>query len=294
MRSNAAGWRNCQQRARFIPFAPFLNNAGVMGSEYTIKSPAEQDAMRAAGRAAASVLEFIGPQIKAGMTTDQINDLCHDYIVNTLGCTPAPLGYGATDSRPAFPRSVCTSVNNVICHGIPGDKLLKKGDVLNVDVTVIKDGFHGDTSQMFSVGDPGILAKRLAAVTREAMVAGIKVVKPGATLADIGYVIQQVVEKNGFSVVREYCGHGIGRIFHEDPQILHYRKPASDRKKAPEVDEQDLVLLPGMCFTVEPMVNAGKAETRLLPDGWTVVTKDRSLSAQWSTPCWSPKPGMKC
>ncbi len=252
-----------------------------MGSAYTIKSPAEQQAMRAAGLAAASVLEFLAPQVRAGMSTDEVNQICYDYIVNTLGCVPAPLGYGGTDSRPPFPKSICTSVNNVVCHGIPGEKILKKGDALNVDVTVIKDGFHGDTSMMFAIGDPGILARRLALVTREAMVAGIKQVRPGATLADIGIAIQQIVEKNGFSVVREYCGHGIGRVFHEDPQVLHYRKPAGERKRAPAADEQDLVLVEGMCFTVEPMVNAGRAETRLLPDGWTVVTKDRSLSAQW-------------
>ncbi len=251
-----------------------------MGSQYTVKTPAEQDAMRAAGRAAASVLEFIAPQIQAGMSTGQINDLCHRYITETLGCLPAPLGYGASGPRPAFPKSVCTSVNNVVCHGIPGDKVLKKGDVLNVDVTVIKDGFHGDTSQMFAIGDAGILASRLSLVARESMLAGIRQVKPGATLADIGGAVQQVVEKAGFSVVRDYCGHGIGRVFHEDPQILHYRKGPSERQRSGR-DDQDLALVPGMCFTIEPMVNAGRPETRLMPDHWTVVTKDRSLSAQW-------------
>ena len=235
----------------------------------TIKTPAEQDAMRAAGRAAASVLEHLASHVKPGVTTSAINDAGHAFV-QSLGCVPAPLGYGATRERPPFPKSLCTSVNHVVCHGIPGDKPLKKGDIVNVDVTVIKDGFHGDTSDMFTVGAPGVLAKRLVNVAREAMLAGIRVVKPGARLGDIGHAVQTVVEKNGFSVVRDYCGHGIGRIFHEDPQVLHYGRPGTGI----ELEE-------GMTFTIEPMVNAGRHETRLLPDGWTVVTKDHSLSAQW-------------
>lgn len=236
----------------------------------TIKTPAEQDAMRAAGRAAASVLEYLAPFVKAGATTGEINEQGHRYVSEVLGCVPAPLGYGGTADRPPFPKSLCTSVNHVVCHGIPGDKPLKKGDIVNVDVTVIKDGFHGDTSYMFVVGEAGVLAKRLVSVAREAMLAGIRVVKPGARLGDIGHAVQRVVEGNGFSVVRDYCGHGIGRIFHEDPQVLHYGRPGTG-----------IELQEGMTFTIEPMVNAGRHETRLLPDGWTVVTKDHSLSAQW-------------
>ncbi len=236
----------------------------------TIKTPAEQDAMRAAGRAAASVLEYIAPFVKAGVTTGYINDTAHRYVSEQLRCVPAPLGYGGTADRQPFPKSLCTSVNHVVCHGIPGDKPLKKGDIVNVDVTVIKDGFHGDTSYMFTVGEAGVLAKRLVNVAREAMLAGIRVVKPGAHLGDIGHAVQTVVESNGYSVVRDYCGHGIGRVFHEDPQVLHYGKPGTG-----------IELLEGMSFTIEPMVNAGRHETKLLPDGWTVVTKDHSLSAQW-------------
>ncbi|MES2886281.1 MAG: type I methionyl aminopeptidase [Pseudomonadota bacterium] len=236
----------------------------------TIKSPAEQDAMRAAGRAAASVLEYVAQYVKPGVTTGAINDHAHLYVKDVLGCIPAPLGYGGTADRPAFPKSLCTSVNHVVCHGIPGDKPLKKGDIVNVDVTVIKDGFHGDTSYMFMVGEPGVLAKRLVKTAQEAMWAGIRVVKPGTRLGDIGHAVQQVIERAGYSVVRDYCGHGIGRIFHEDPQILHYGKPGTG-----------LELKEGMTFTIEPMVNAGRHETRLLPDAWTVVTKDHSLSAQW-------------
>ena len=248
----------------------------------TIKSPAEQDAMRAAGRAAASVLEYLQPFVKAGVTTGAINDHAHQYVSEVLGCIPAPLGYGGTADRPAFPKSLCTSVNHVVCHGIPGDKPLKKGDIVNVDVTVIKDGFHGDTSYMFMVGEPGVLAKRLVKTAQEAMWAGIRVVKPGARLGDIGHAVQQVIERNGYSVVRDYCGHGIGRIFHEDPQILHYGKPGTG-----------LELQEGMTFTIEPMVNAGRHETRLLPDAWTVVTKDHSLSAQWEHTVLVTKTGVE-
>ena len=236
----------------------------------TIKTPEEQHLMLEAGRAAASVLNMIAPHVKPGVTTEALNRLCHDYIVDELKGIPAPLNYGGGGGRQPFPKSICTSVNHVVCHGIPGDKQLKRGDTINIDVTVIKDGFHGDTSQMFSAGEPSVLARRLSEVTREAMFAGIRKVRPGARLGDIGYAVQQVAEGNGFSVVREYCGHGIGRVFHEDPQILHYGRPGTG-----------LELVPGMTFTVEPMLNAGRPDVRLLPDGWTVVTKDHSLSAQW-------------
>jgi methionyl aminopeptidase len=235
----------------------------------TIKTPAEQQKMREAGQAAAQVLQMIAPYVKPGVSTEELNRICHDHIVKA-GDVPAPLGYGAAPGRPPFPKSVCTSVNHVVCHGIPGPKVLKKGDVVNIDVTVIKDGFHGDTSQMFYVGEPSILARRLAETAHEAMIEGIRLVRPGARLGDIGHVIQKYAEARGFSIVREYCGHGIGRIFHEDPQVLHYGKPGSGME-----------LVPGMTFTIEPMVNAGRPEVKLLPDGWTVVTKDHSLSAQW-------------
>ncbi|WPL18038.1 Methionine aminopeptidase [Thiorhodovibrio winogradskyi] len=230
----------------------------------TIKTPAEIDKMRIAGRLAAEVLDMIGEHIEPGITTDELDRICHDFIVNTQNAIPAPLNYRG------FPKSICTSVNNQVCHGIPSHKRLKKGDVLNIDVTVIKDGFHGDTSKMFTIGQPSVLASRLIDVTQQAMRAGIEVVRPGATLGDIGHAVQALVERNKFSVVREYCGHGIGRQFHEEPQVLHYGKPGDG-----------LVLQPGMCFTIEPMVNAGKRFIKQLPDGWTVVTKDRSLSAQW-------------
>jgi methionyl aminopeptidase len=236
----------------------------------TIKNTEERQKMRTAGAAAAEVLTMIAPHVKAGVSTQQINDLCHDYITNTLKCIPAPLNYGGGGGRVPFPRSVCTSVNHVVCHGIPGDKTLKRGDAINIDVTVIKDGWHGDTSQMFHIGAPTVLAKRLVDTTREAMIEGIKRVRPGARLGDIGHAVQRHAESRGYSIVREYCGHGIGRIFHEDPQVLHYGKAGSG-----------LELKTGMTFTIEPMVNAGKADVRLLPDGWTVVTKDHSPSAQW-------------
>lgn len=238
--------------------------------------------MRAAGRAAASVLEYLTPLIKPGMTTGEINSLGHRYVAEDLGCVPAPLGYGGTADRPPFPKSLCTSVNHVVCHGIPGEKPLKKGDIVNVDVTVIKDGFHGDTSYTYFIGEPGVMAKRLVHVAREAMLAGIHVVKPGARLGDVGHAVQAVIERNGYSVVRDYCGHGIGRVFHEDPQVLHYGKPGTG-----------LELQEGMTFTIEPMVNAGRHETRLLPDGWTVVTKDHSLSAQWEHTVLVTKTGFE-
>ena len=236
----------------------------------TIKSKSEQQAMREAGRLAADVLVMIAPHVQPGVSTGELDARCHDYIVNTQKAVPAPLNYGGGGGRPPFPKSICTSVNHVVCHGIPGPKTLKKGDIVNVDVTVIKDGFHGDTSCMFAVGEPAVLAKRLCDTAREAMLEGIRQVRPGARLGDIGHAIQKYTEARGFSVVREYCGHGIGRVFHEDPQVLHYGSPGTG-----------LVLAPGMTFTVEPMINAGRPEVRLLPDGWTVVTKDHSLSAQW-------------
>ncbi|WP_028007652.1 type I methionyl aminopeptidase [Solimonas flava] len=236
----------------------------------TIKTPEEQQKMREAGAAAAEVLMILEPYVKPGVTTDELNRICHEYIVDKLDCIPAPLHYGGGNGRPPFPKSICTSVNHVVCHGIPGPKVLKKGDVLNVDVTVIKDGWHGDTNRMYYVGEPSILARRLCETTHEAMIEGIRQVRPGARLGDIGAVIQKYAESRGFSVVREYCGHGIGRGFHEDPQVLHYGRPGTG-----------LELLPGMTFTIEPMINAGKADVKLLPDAWTVVTKDHSLSAQW-------------
>lgn len=229
-----------------------------------IKTPDEIEKMRIAGRLAAEVLEMVETHVKPGVSTDELDRICHDYIVNTQGAIPAPLNYRG------FPKSICTSVNHQVCHGIPGDKVLKNGDIINIDITVIKDGFHGDTSKMFLIGEPSILAKRLCDITLEALHIGIAQVKPGAYLNEIGYAIQQFVESHKYSIVREYCGHGIGRNFHEDPQILHY----GTFEKGPE-------LLPGMCFTIEPMVNAGKRAVKLLPDGWTVVTKDRTLSAQW-------------
>ena len=231
----------------------------------TVKSADDIAKMRVAGRLAAEVLEMIGEHVRPGVTTGELDRICHNYIVEQQQAIPAPLNYRG------FPRSICTSVNNQVCHGIPGTKLLKKGDIVNIDITVIKDGWHGDTSKTFFVGDPSVLARRLVRVTRDAMLIGIEQVRPGATLADIGRAIQRFVERENFSVVEEYCGHGIGREFHEEPQVLHYYKPG----------DGNLVLEPGMCFTIEPMVNAGKRHVKLLPDGWTVVTKDRSLSAQW-------------
>lgn len=233
-----------------------------------IKTADEIAKMRIAGRLAAEVLEMIAPHVVPGVTTDQLNTICHDYIVNVQQAIPAPLNYG----NPPFPKSICTSVNHVICHGIPNDKPLKKGDIMNIDITVKKDGYHGDTSKMFIVGDEtSILAKRLVDATYEAMWRGIRVVKPGAHLGDIGHAIQTYAESLGFSVVREYCGHGIGTIFHEpEIQVVHYGQPHTG-----------LVLEPGMTFTIEPMINAGERHVKHLPDHWTAVTKDRSLSAQW-------------
>ncbi len=229
-----------------------------------IKTPQEIEKMRVAGNLAASVLDFIEPHVKTGVSTLHLDQLCHDFIVTDLDAIPAPLNYHG------FPKSICTSVNHVICHGIPAEKILKKGDIINIDITVIKDHYHGDTSRTFFVGEPSILARRLTETAYECMMRGIDVVKPGATLGDIGHVIQTLAESRNYSVVREYCGHGIGKVFHEDPQVLHYGQPG-----------QGMALREGMTFTIEPMINAGRRGTRLLKDGWTVVTQDRSLSAQW-------------
>ncbi len=230
----------------------------------TIKTPQEIEKMRVAGRLAAEVLRMIAPQVQPGVATGELDRICHDYIVNVQHAIPAPLNYRG------FPKSICTSVNHQVCHGIPGDKTLKKGDIVNIDVTVIKDGFHGDTSRMFFIGEPSIQARRLVTITHECMLRGIEQVRPKARLRDIGRVIQKHAEAHGFSVVREYCGHGIGREFHEDPQVLHYDSAGGDME-----------LVPGLVFTVEPMINAGRPEVKLLPDQWTVVTRDHSLSAQW-------------
>jgi methionyl aminopeptidase len=230
----------------------------------TIKTPEEQDKMRVAGRLAAQVLDMIGSHVRAGVSTEELDRICHEYIVGELQAIPAPLNYRG------FPKSICTSINHVVCHGIPSDRALKNGDIVNVDITVIKDGFHGDTSRMFFVGEPSIIAERLTRVCFEAMWRGIRTIRGGVRLGDVGHAIQTFVEEQRFSVVREYCGHGIGRVFHEDPQVLHYGKPGTGAE-----------LVPGMTITVEPMVNAGKRDVKLLSDGWTVVTKDHSLSAQW-------------
>jgi methionyl aminopeptidase len=230
----------------------------------TIKTETEIEKMRIAGRLAAEVLEMIEPHVVPGITTNELNNICHDYIVNVQNAIPAPLNYRG------FPKSICTSVNQQVCHGIPGEKKLKSGDIVNIDITVIKDEYHGDTSKMFCVGDVSPHAKRLIKVTQESMYLGIQQVKPGATLGDIGQAIQKHAEGNRYSVVREFCGHGIGKVFHEDPQVLHYGKAGTGE-----------VLQPGMIFTIEPMINLGKRHIKILSDGWTVVTKDRSLSAQW-------------
>ncbi|MGA2776629.1 MAG: type I methionyl aminopeptidase [Steroidobacteraceae bacterium] len=230
----------------------------------TIKTPEEQDKMREAGRLAASVLDMIEPFVQPGVTTDDLDKRCHDFIVDELRSIPANLNYRG------FPKTICTSVNHVVCHGIPSERRLKNGDIVNIDVTVIRDGFHGDTSRMYFAGTPPVAARRLSETCHEAMWRGIRIVRPGATLGDIGNAIQTYTEDNNFSVVREYCGHGIGRIYHEDPQVLHYGKPGTG-----------VELVEGMTFTIEPMINAGRREVRVLDDGWTVVTRDQSLSAQW-------------
>ncbi|MCW9054058.1 MAG: type I methionyl aminopeptidase [Motiliproteus sp.] len=231
----------------------------------TIKTPEEIEKMRVAGKLAAEVLDMIEPHIKAGVTTNHLNQICHDYIVDKQQAIPAPLNYHG------FPKSICTSINQVVCHGIPNDKPLKNGDIINVDITVIKDGYHGDTSKMFFVGKTPTHARRLVEVAQECLYLGINMVKPGVRLGDIGHAIQKHAEGNYYSVVREYCGHGIGKEFHEEPQVLHYGKP-----------DTGVTLKPGMCFTIEPMVNAGKRHTKLSKrDGWTVETADKRLSAQW-------------
>ncbi len=258
MEKPVAGALEC----RFTPeSSPFMT--------VTIKTGAEVEGMRIAGRLASEVLDYITPFVKPGVTTGELDRLCHDYMVNVQGTIPAPLNYAPSGHAP-YPKSICTSVNNQVCHGVPGDKLLKNGDIVNLDITVIKDGWHGDTSRMFAVGETTIQAKRLIQITYEAMWVGIDHVKPGARLGDIGHAIQRFAENHGYSVVREFCGHGIGRNFHEDPQVLHYGKPGTG-----------LVLETGMTFTIEPMINAGRRDIRQMPDGWTIVTKDRSLSAQW-------------
>ncbi|MFV2059550.1 MAG: type I methionyl aminopeptidase [Gammaproteobacteria bacterium] len=230
----------------------------------SIKSPDEIVKMRIAGKLAADVLEMIEPHVKAGITTDELDSICHDYIVNEQNAIPAPLNYHG------FPKSICTSVNHVVCHGIPANKRLKNNDIINIDITVIKDEYHGDTSKMFFIGEPSIEAKRIVKISHECLLLGIEQVKPGAHLGDIGYAIQHYAESQQCSVVREYCGHGIGRVFHEDPQVLHYGTAGTGEQ-----------LEAGMIFTIEPMINVGKRNVKLLKDEWTVVTKDRSLSSQW-------------
>ncbi len=229
-----------------------------------IKTPEEIEKMRVAGRLAAQVLEMIEPYVKPGVTTDKLDQLCHDFIVNEQRAIPAPLNYHG------FPKSICTSINFQVCHGIPCEKKLKKGDIINIDITVIKDEFHGDTSMMFHVGEPSIKGKRIVDVSHECLIEGIKLVKPGSKLGDIGEAIQNYAETRGFSVVREYCGHGIGRGFHEDPQVMHFGKAGTG-----------VTLQEGMTFTIEPMINIGNRQVKVLKDNWTVVTKDHSLSAQW-------------
>ena len=248
-------------------FPPFFGRSAEMSIH--IKTKDEIEKMRVAGRLAAEVLDFIAPHVRSGVTTGELDSLCHDYMVKVQKTVPAPLNY-APPGYPPYPKSVCTSINHQVCHGVPGERQLKHGDILNIDITVIKDGYHGDTSRMFYVGEPAIQARRLCDITYECMWLGILAVRPGAHLGDIGAVIQRHAEEHGYSVVREFCGHGIGTKFHEEPQVLHYGRPGTG-----------IPLQPGMIFTIEPMINAGKAGIRELSDGWTIVTKDHSLSAQW-------------
>jgi methionyl aminopeptidase len=250
----------CYDAAARPPFKPM---------SIIIKSPEEIEKMRVAGRLAAEVLDYIAPFVKPNVTTEELDALCHAYMVNEQKVVPAPLNYAPPGYQP-YPKSICTSVNHVVCHGVPGPKKLKPGDIVNIDVTVIKDGYHGDTSRMFYVSEPSIQARRLCDITYQCMWRGIEQVRAGAYLGDIGYAIQSYAEEHGYSVVREFCGHGIGRRFHEEPQVLHYGRAGTGLK-----------LQAGMVFTVEPMINAGKAGIRQLADGWTVVSKDHSLSAQW-------------
>ncbi|MGC2458505.1 MAG: type I methionyl aminopeptidase [Gallionellaceae bacterium] len=235
----------------------------------SIKTPQEIEKMRIAGRLAGEVLDYITPFVSPGITTAELDKLCHDYMVDVQGCIPAPLHYAPKGYAP-FPKSICTSINHQVCHGVPSDRKLKNGDIMNIDITTIKDGWHGDTSRMFYVGEPSIQARRLCESTYQAMWRGIRMVRPGAHLGDIGHAIQSYAEALGYSVVREFCGHGIGRNFHEEPQVLHYGKSGYGLK-----------LEAGMIFTIEPMINAGKSGIKQLGDGWTIVTKDHSLSAQW-------------
>ena len=235
----------------------------------SIKSPHDVEKMQVAGRLASELLDYITPFVKPGVTTGELDQLCHDYMVNVQGTIPAPLNYAPPGHTP-YPRSICTSVNHQVCHGVPGDKQLKASDIVNIDVTVIKDGWHGDSSRMFYVGEPSIQARRLCEITYQAMWHGIAMVRPGVYLGDIGHTIQKFAESQGCSVVREFCGHGIGRGFHEEPQVLHYGRPGTGLK-----------LVTGMTFTIEPMINAGRRDIRQMNDGWTIVTKDHSLSAQW-------------
>jgi len=234
-----------------------------------IKSAEEIEKMRVTCRLASEVLDFITPFVQPGVTTEHLDKLCHDYMVDVQGCIPAPLNYAPPGHKP-YPKSICTSVNHQVCHGVPGEKKLKSGDIVNLDITTIKDGWHGDTSRMFAVGEISIQAKRLNQITYECMWKGIQQVRPGGHFGDIGEAIQKHAEANGYSVVREFCGHGVGFRFHEDPQVLHYGKVGTGE-----------VLQPGMIFTIEPMINAGKKDIRSLGDGWSIVTKDHSLSAQW-------------
>jgi methionyl aminopeptidase len=235
----------------------------------SLKTPQEIEKMRVAGKLASEVLDYITPFVKPGITTEELDKLCHDYMVDVQHVIPAPLDYAPPGYSP-YPKSICTSVNHQVCHGVPGQKKLKSGDIVNIDVTVIKDQYHGDTSRMFYVGEPGIQARRLCEVTYECMWRGIEEIRPGKHLGDIGQAIQSFAEGHGYSVVREFCGHGIGSKFHEEPQVLHYGRAGTG-----------LELKAGMVFTVEPMINAGKAPIRQMADGWTIVTKDHSLSAQW-------------
>jgi methionyl aminopeptidase len=235
----------------------------------SLKTPQEIEKMRVAGKLASEVLDYITPFVKPGITTEELDKLCHDYMVDVQHVIPAPLDYAPPGYSP-YPKSICTSVNHQVCHGVPGQKKLKSGDIVNIDVTVIKDQYHGDTSRMFYVGEPGIQARRLCEVTYECMWRGIEEIRPGKHLGDIGQAIQSFAESHGYSVVREFCGHGIGAKFHEEPQVLHYGRAGTG-----------LELKAGMVFTVEPMINAGKAPIRQMADGWTIVTKDHSLSAQW-------------
>jgi len=245
-------------------------------TEITIKTPEQIEKMRIAGRLASDVLEMIGPHVHAGITTDELDKICHDYIVNEQQAIPAPLNYHG------FPKSICTSVNHQVCHGIPSDKKLKKGDIINIDITVIKDGFHGDTSKMFTIGKPNVAAQRLCDIAQKALYIGINMVKPEIKLGDIGHAIQTFSESHHCSVVREYCGHGIGEKFHEPPQVLHYGRV-----------DTGITLKEGMTFTIEPMINNGKRQVKLLPDKWTVVTKDHKLSAQWEHTLYVTSDGVE-